>query len=192
MDGDPKMKWRIQIGTVLIALQQSPHRTAHHNTALRITRTSGFTKRGSCLLRLLFRDPEHMCGVGSWLLPDNDQYNLLPSCRSTIFPGRLLILDEVHLLHEERGAVLESIVARTTGGALPEGSCGRWPPEQDSSMLKSQLYYHNIIIVISVVIVVLSLDGIIFIVVHEERGLISQCIIVTNATNSVQNRENIK
>ena len=26
---------------------------------------------------------------------------------------RLLIIDEVHLLHEDRGAVLESIVART-------------------------------------------------------------------------------
>ncbi len=26
---------------------------------------------------------------------------------------RLLIIDEVHLLHEERGAVIESIVART-------------------------------------------------------------------------------
>lgn len=32
---------------------------------------------------------------------------------------RLLILDEVHLLHEDRGPVLESLVARTLRQVMP-------------------------------------------------------------------------
>lgn len=37
---------------------------------------------------------------------------------------KLLIIDEVHLLHEDRGAVLESIVARTLRQVSAEN--GRW------------------------------------------------------------------
>ena len=38
---------------------------------------------------------------------------------------RLLIIDEIHLLHDNRGPVLESIVARTVraGGARRRSSC---------------------------------------------------------------------
>lgn len=36
---------------------------------------------------------------------------------------RLLILDEVHLLHEDRGPVLESLVARTLRQVSLEGYC---------------------------------------------------------------------
>lgn len=36
---------------------------------------------------------------------------------------RLLILDEVHLLHEDRGPVLESIVARTLRQVRAKKNC---------------------------------------------------------------------
>lgn len=36
---------------------------------------------------------------------------------------RLLILDEVHLLHEDRGPVLESLVARTLRQVRLQGYC---------------------------------------------------------------------
>jgi replicative superfamily II helicase len=38
----------------------------------------------------------------------------LPSCCVVVSQlVRLVIIDEIHLLHDERGSVLESIVART-------------------------------------------------------------------------------
>lgn len=54
---------------------------------------------------------------------------------------RLLILDEVHLLHEDRGPVLESLVARTIRQVspppfLPLNVCICLPPQLPLSSLK--------------------------------------------------------
>jgi len=57
------------------------------------------------------RKPTGEGDIASVLLPSSTMYKILKDSPTQLL--KLLIIDEVHLLNEERGAVIEAIVART-------------------------------------------------------------------------------
>jgi antiviral helicase SLH1 len=57
------------------------------------------------------RKPTGEGDIASVRLPSSTMYKILKDSPTQLL--KLLIIDEVHLLNEERGAVIEAIVART-------------------------------------------------------------------------------
>lgn len=75
--------------------------------------------------------------AGPGPVPPSPPPSLRPGDRTYTQLVRLVIIDEIHLLHDDRGAVLESIVARTvrqievrSGGVAGSDLGGCWLPRQ--------------------------------------------------------------